>query len=91
MGMRSIIGASSLLKFASIVLFPCSECFAVVNYLFSLIAVGIVSMLVFRIPLTIYSLLTCCFAASGLFLHRSCNASLDPAVFFRDVIHRNER
>ena len=60
MGMRSIIDASSLLKKVRInrVVFPVQKVlFAVVNYLFSLIAVGIV-MLVFRIPLTIYSLLT---------------------------------
>ena len=85
MGMRSIIDASSLLKrFASIALFSLfRRCFLrFVNYLFSLIAVGIV-MLVFRIPLTIYSLLTpVCFAASGLFLHRSCNASLGPRSLF---------
>ncbi len=64
-GMRSIIDASSLPGFASIVLFfPVQRCFCSCKLSFSLIAVGIV-MLVFRIPLTIYSLLTpvsCCFA-----------------------------
>ena len=78
MGMRSIIDASSLVQ---------KVLFAVVNYLFSLIAVGIV-MLVFRIPLTIYSLLTpvallllACFCI-GLAMLLSA-----LAVFFRDVIH----
>ena len=62
MGMRSIIDASSLLKKVRInrVVFPVQKVlFAVVNYLFSLIAVGIV-MLVFRIPLTIYSFIRDC-------------------------------
>ena len=90
MGMRSIIDASSLLKKVRInrVVFPVQKVlFAVVNYLFSLIAVGIV-MLVFRIPLTIYSLLTpvallllACFCI-GLAMLLSA-----LAVFFRDVIH----
>ena len=90
MGMRSIIDASSLLKKVRInrVVFPVQKVlFAVVNYLFSLIAVGIV-MLVFRIPLTIYALLTpvallllACFCI-GLAMLLSA-----LAVFFRDVIH----
>lgn len=90
MGMRSIIDASSLLKKVRInrVVFPVQKVlFAVVNYLFSLIAVGIV-MLVFQIPLTIYALLTpvallllTCFCI-GLAMLLSA-----LAVFFRDVIH----
>ncbi len=90
MGMRSIIDASSLLKKVRInrVVFPVQKVlFAVVNYLFSLIAVGIV-MLVFQIPLTIYALLTpvallllTCFCIGLAMLLSTL------AVFFRDVIH----
>nr|WP_049754798.1 ABC transporter permease [Lancefieldella parvula] len=90
MGMRSIIDASSLLKKVRInrVVFPVQKVlFAVVNYLFSLIAVGIV-MLVFRIPLTIYALLTpvALLLLTGFCIGLAMLLSA-LAVFFRDVIH----
>lgn len=90
MGMRSIIDASSLLKKVRInrVVFPVQKVlFAVVNYLFSLIAVGIV-MLVFRIPLTIYALLTpvALLLLAGFCIGLAMLLSA-LAVFFRDVIH----
>ncbi len=89
MGMRSIIDASSLLKKVRInrVVFPVQKVlFAVVNYLFCSLLLAFV-MLVFRIPLTIYSLLTpiCC----SWLVFASVFAMLLSAltVFFRDVIH----
>ncbi len=67
MGMRSIIDASSLERFRInrvVFLFPKVLCGCKSAIFFSLIAVGIV-MLVFHIPLTIYSFThTCCFATS---------------------------
>lgn len=89
-GMGSIIGAASLLKKVRVnrYVFPVQKVlFSIVNYAFSLIAVGLV-MLWFRIPLTGYALLLPVFVVllgafcTGLSLLLSA-----LAVFFRDVIH----
>ena len=89
-GMRSIIDASSLLKKVKInrFVFPVQKVlFAVLNYLFSLVAVAIV-MLVFREMPTVHALLL---PVPVLLLALFCiGLSLllaTAAVFFRDVIH----
>ena len=89
-GMQSILGASALLKKVKInrVVFPVQKVlFGLVNYAFSLIAVGMV-MLFFRIPLTPYVLLLPVIVLLlGLFCVGVSLFLSAAAVFFRDVIH----
>lgn len=89
-GMQSIIHAQSLLKKVRINrwVFPVQKVlFAVVNYVFSLVAVGLV-MLIFRWPLSVWALML---PLGVLYLTIFCiGLSLvlsSLAVFFRDVIH----
>lgn len=89
-GMLSIINAASLLKKVRVnrFVFPVQKVlFAMVNYAFSLIAVGFV-MLFFRIPLTAAA----CFLPLALLLLGIFSVGLSLllatlSVFFRDVIH----
>lgn len=89
-GMRSIIDAAPLLKKVKInrYVFPVQKVlFALVNYVFSMIAVAIVmvyyqwvpSVHILYLPLFLLYLVTFCI---GLSLLLSC-----AAVFFRDVVH----
>lgn len=89
-GMRSIIEAASLLKKVKVnrYVFPVQKVlFAIVNYAFSLVAIGIV-MLFFRVPITPYALLLpVAIALLGIFCAGLALILSTAAVFFRDIIH----
>ena len=89
-GMRSIIDAASLLKKVKInrYVFPVQKVlFGVVNYAFSLVAIGLV-MLFFRVPITPYALLLPIAIALLAVFCIGLSLFLSAAsVFFRDVIH----